>query len=102
LPADALSRYGFLLLMPLRLAPLLTLIVLSFVLTVALRVGVYGLPLVFILLTWLFKYSFVFLDRLVIGDVEPPVLSVEMVMTSLGEWRSLLPNSGWALLPLSS
>ncbi|HEV7631722.1 MAG TPA: hypothetical protein VGO41_01955 [Steroidobacteraceae bacterium] len=91
MPPDALSRYGFLLLMPLRLAPLITLIVLSFVLTVALRVGVYGLPLVFILLSWLFKYSFVFLDRLVIGDVEPPVLSVEMVMTSLGEWRSLLP-----------
>lgn len=77
--------------MPLRLAPLVTLIVLGLTLAIALKVGAFGLPLVIILLTWLFKYSFAFLDRLVAGDTEPPVLSLEMVLGAVGEWRSLLP-----------
>lgn len=77
--------------MPLRLAPLITIVVLSVILAVAFKVGVFGWPLALILLSWLFKYSFTFLDQLVVGASEAPVLSIDMVMKSIGEWRSLLP-----------
>jgi hypothetical protein len=77
--------------MPLRLAPLITIVVLSLTLTVAFKVGLFGWPLALILLSWLFKYAFTFLDELVSGASEAPVLSIEMVMKSLGEWRTLLP-----------
>lgn len=85
------AHYLKLLLIPLRPAALCTLVVLSAVLGIALKVGPFGLPLVFILLTWLFKYSFAFLDALVAGESEAPVLSVEMITGSIGESRSLVP-----------
>ncbi|MGH8217279.1 MAG: hypothetical protein ACREUT_01725 [Steroidobacteraceae bacterium] len=85
------AHYLKLLLIPLRPAALCTLIVLSAVLGVALKVGPFGLPLVFILMTWLFKYSFAFLDALVAGASEAPVLSMEMITGSMGELRSLVP-----------
>jgi hypothetical protein len=77
--------------MPLRLAPLITVVILSLTLALACRVGLFGWPLAIILLSWLFKYSFTFLDQLVSGASEAPVLSIEMITKSIGEWRSLLP-----------
>ncbi len=86
-----LARFLTLLLIPLRPVPLLTLLLLAAVLAISVWAGPFGLPLVLILLGWTFKYSFVFLDRLVAGDREAPVLAVEMIVTSMGEARSLLP-----------
>ncbi|HXR89253.1 MAG TPA: hypothetical protein VN750_03120 [Steroidobacteraceae bacterium] len=86
--SSQLTRF---LLIPLRPAALLTTGVLGAVLAVSWRAGVFGIPLILILLGWTFKYSFAFLDRLVAGDREAPVLSVEMIVGSFGEARSLLP-----------
>jgi hypothetical protein len=69
----------------------ITIVVLSVALAIASKVGLFGWPLGFILLSWLFKYSFATLDELASGAKEAPVLSVEMVMHSVGEWRTLLP-----------
>jgi hypothetical protein len=76
---------------PLRLAPALTIALLSAALTLAYKAGPFGWPLTLILLSWLFRYSFAFLDSMIGGAREAPVLSVEMLLSSLGEWRSLLP-----------
>jgi hypothetical protein len=76
---------------PLRLAPALTLVVLSVVLTLAYKVGPFGWPMMLILMSWFFRYSFEFLDNMIGGAREAPVLSVEMIRSSIGEWRSLLP-----------
>lgn len=84
-------RYITLLLVPLRLAGLMTLIVLSAVLVAAVMTVPFGLPLMFILLSWFFKYSFVFFDRLVGGEAEAPVLSTEMILASMGESRVVVP-----------
>jgi hypothetical protein len=91
--SDSRARmpYFRLLFLPLGPAPLATLIALSITLRLSMLAWGYGLPLMLILLSWLCKYSFVFLDRLIAGDAELPVLSVEMILGSLGEWRSLLP-----------
>jgi hypothetical protein len=87
----ALSRYLALLLIPLRPAVLCTLIILGAALAAALKAGPFGLPLIVILSIWLFKYSFIFLDRVVSGGSEAPVLSLEMISSSMGDLRTLLP-----------
>ena len=84
-------RYGLLLLIPLKPAGLITVVVLSAVLTASLRAGPFGVPLIAILLSWFFKYSFAFLDKLATGDNRSPVLSVEMIVGSMGEFRWLVP-----------
>ena len=76
---------------PLRLASFLTIVVLSGALAIANTVAPFGWPLMLILLGWFFRYSFEFLDNMIGGAREAPVLSVEMVFGSIGEWRSLLP-----------
>jgi hypothetical protein len=65
--------------------------VLSVVLGASLRAGPFGLPLIVILLSWFFRYSFAFLDRLSSGHTEAPVLSMEMIVGSMGEFRWLVP-----------
>ncbi|HTT05135.1 MAG TPA: hypothetical protein VMF64_07585 [Steroidobacteraceae bacterium] len=84
-------QYGAWLLMPLRTSGIFTLVFVAVGLTVLLKSGWLALPGVFILATWYFKYSFAFLDALVAGQREAPVLSVEMIMASLDEFRFLLP-----------
>ncbi len=79
------------LLIPLRPAGALTLIFIAVLVTVMLKAGMMAIPGVLILGTWFFKYSFAFLDALVNGQTEAPVLSVEMIMASLDEFRFLLP-----------
>ncbi len=61
------------------------------VLTILLRDGLLAVAPLLILMSWYFKYSFALLDDVVVGRYEAPVLSVEMIMASLGEFRSLLP-----------
>jgi len=85
------SHYGSGLLMPLRTAGVLTLAFVAVGLTFTLKAGLLAIPGALILATWYFKYSFAFLDALVAGQREAPVLSVEMIMASLEEFRFLLP-----------
>jgi hypothetical protein len=77
--------------MPLRTAGVFTLAFVAVGLTLLLKAGWLALPGVLILATWFFKYSFAFLDALVAGQREAPVLSVEMIMASLDEFRFLVP-----------
>jgi hypothetical protein len=84
--AAAIIRY---LAMPLRTAPLLLIGTFSILLLVAARAGIVGIPLGLILLSWFSKYSFVLMDRLAEGVVEPPVLSIEMV-NPLDEQRPMI------------
>ncbi|MGH8256278.1 MAG: hypothetical protein ACRET0_08695 [Steroidobacteraceae bacterium] len=90
--SDTRGRYyTSVLLIPLRLAGACTLLVLSAILALALKAGIFGVPAVLILMTWFFKYSFEFLDGVVAGHTEAPVLSLETITGSVGEFRSLLP-----------
>ena len=84
--AAAILRY---LAVPLRTAPLLLIGTFSVLLFVAFYAGFLGIPLGLILLSWFSKYSFVLLDRLAEGVVEPPVLSTEMV-NPLDEQRPVI------------
>lgn len=84
--AAAILRY---LAIPLRMAPLLLIGTFSVLLILALKAGFLGIPLGLILLSWFTKYSFVLMDHLAEGVVEPPVLSVEMV-NPLSEQRPMV------------
>ena len=84
--AAAFFRY---LAMPLQTAPLLLIGTFSILLVVAAKAGLIGIPLGLILLSWFSKYSFVLMDRLAEGVVEPPVLSIEMV-NPLDEQRPMI------------
>lgn len=85
------QRYGAWLLMPVRTSGVFTLAFVAVGLTVLLKSGWFALAPALILATWYFKYSFAFLDAMVAGQREAPVLSVEMIMASLDEFRFLLP-----------
>ncbi len=84
--AAAILRY---LAIPLQMAPLLLIGTFSVLLVVATKAGFFGIPLGLILLSWFTKYSFVLMDHLADGVVEPPVLSIEMV-NPLTEQRPLI------------
>jgi hypothetical protein len=84
--AAAILRY---LAVPLRTAPLLLIGTFSVLLMVALKAGFLGIPLGLILLSWYSKYSFVVMDHVAEGAVEPPVMSAEMV-NPLSEQRPLI------------
>jgi hypothetical protein len=84
--AAAILRY---LAVPLRTAPLLLIGTFSVLLMVALKAGILGIPLGLILLSWFSKYSFVVMDHIAEGAVEPPVMSAEMV-NPLSEQRPLI------------
>lgn len=84
--AAAILRY---LAIPLRTAPLLLIGTFSILLVVAAKAGLIGIPLGLILLSWFTKYSFVLMDAMAEGVVEPPVLSIEMV-NPLSEQRPLV------------
>jgi hypothetical protein len=84
--AAAILRY---LAIPLRMAPLLLIGTFSILLVVAAKAGLLGIPLGLILLSWFTKYSFVLMDQLAEGVVEPPVLSIEMV-NPLSEQRPMV------------
>ncbi|HEY7639732.1 MAG TPA: hypothetical protein VH814_08415 [Steroidobacteraceae bacterium] len=74
--AAAFLRY---IAIPLRMAPLLLIVTFSLLLWFAAKSGFFGIALGLILLSWFTKYSFVLMDHLAEGVVEPPVLSIEMV-----------------------
>jgi hypothetical protein len=84
--AAAILRY---LAIPLRLAPLLLIGTFSLLLILAMKAGLFGIPLGLIILSWFTKYSFVLMDHLAEGVIEPPVLSIEMV-NPLSEQRPMI------------
>jgi hypothetical protein len=84
--AAAILRY---LAIPLRTAPLLLIGTFAVLLVVAVKARFLGIPLGLILLSWFSKYSFVLMDHLADGIVEPPVLSMEMV-NPLTEQRPMI------------
>nr|WP_298719664.1 hypothetical protein [uncultured Steroidobacter sp.] len=67
------------LLTPLRGASLILIVLFSFLLLLAARGGLLGLPLALIVVSWFFKYGFALLDKVADGVNQPPVLSYEMV-----------------------
>lgn len=67
------------LLIPLRGASIVLIVLFSFLLLLAARGGLLGLPLALIIVSWFFKYGFALLDKAADGVNEPPVLSYEMV-----------------------
>lgn len=67
------------LIVPLRVAPLLVIVIFSVLLTLAKHAGIFGIPMLVIVGSWFFKYAFVLLDAVIDGHREPPVLSMEMV-----------------------
>ncbi|MBB6093247.1 hypothetical protein HNQ60_002125 [Povalibacter uvarum] len=73
---------------PLSTAPLLVIIIFSLLLWLAAKASLLGLWLGFILLAGFFNYAFVLLDS-VVGNAEPPVLSIEMMNPVSGQ-RSLV------------
>lgn len=76
------------LLLPLNPAPLLLVAVFSVLLVVGARAGLPGLPIVFIVGSWFFKYGFLLLDHAAEGHPGAPVLAVEDV-NPFGEARPL-------------
>jgi len=76
MPLATLGRY---LALPLSLAPLLLIVIFSLLFVLATKAMLFGIPLLLILTSWFFKYSFAFLDGIVAGKQEPPVMSAEMI-----------------------
>lgn len=79
------------LLLPLEPAALVTTLVLAGVLWACFKVLPAGIALMAILLSWFFKYSFALLDQQASGSRRMPVLSIEMIMGTMGEFRWLVP-----------
>lgn len=76
MPFATIARY---LSLPLRMAPLLLIAIFSLLFVFASKALLFGIPAILILTSWFFKYSFAFLDDIVEGKKEPPVMSAEMV-----------------------
>lgn len=67
------------LLIPLRGAALVLIVAFSLLLLLAAGGGLLGIPLVFLVVSWFFKYGFAVLDQVADGINEPPVLAYEML-----------------------
>jgi len=73
---DSVMRY---LAYPANLASIIFILFASLLLTLALSVGAFGIPLAAIMLTWFFKYGLVTVEHICWKVEGEPVLSVEMV-----------------------
>jgi hypothetical protein len=54
-------------------------VVFAFLLFIASKVGLAGIPLAFVVTSWYFKYAYILLDHTVRGFDEPPTLDIQMV-----------------------
>jgi len=54
-------------------------VVFAFLLFIATKVGLAGIPLAFIVTSWYFKYAYILFDHTVRGFDEPPTLDIDMV-----------------------
>jgi hypothetical protein len=64
---------------PANLATIVFIAIVSILLTIASHVGIFGIPLAAIMLTWFFKYGLVMVEHIAWEHEGTPVLSVEMV-----------------------
>ena len=80
-----MNRYA---LFPFRGGALTLLLIFTVGFDFAFHAGLMGIPCGAALTSWFFKYCFVLLDSIIVGAVEPPVLSVEMI-NPLSEQRPL-------------
>ena len=71
-----MNRYA---LFPFRGGALMLLLTFTLGFDLAFHAGLMGIPFALGLGSWFFKYCFVLLDSIIVGEVEPPVLSVEMI-----------------------
>ena len=51
----------------------------ALLLTIADHAGFFGIPLAFILISWLFKYAYILFDHSAWGIAEPPALDIQML-----------------------
>jgi hypothetical protein len=63
-------------------------IVFAFLLFIAFKAGLIGIPLAAVVLSWFFKYAYILFDHTVRGFDEPPTLDIQMV-NPLSEMRPL-------------
>ena len=85
------AKFLHYLILPARPVGLVFIAVLTLGLALCSAAGVFGLPVLVILLSWLFKYAYVLLEQVAHGAREPPVLAIEMVnpASELRPWVQL-------------
>src|ERR1700722_17052251 len=93
------------LLRPARAGAAGVLIVFAGLFDIAVKAGLAGIPLAFVLTSWFFKYAYILFDHTVRGFDEPPVLDISM-LNPLNEQRPLgqvliLAVAAGLLLPAS-
>jgi hypothetical protein len=54
-------------------------VVFAFLLVIASRAGLIGIPLALLVISWFFKYAYILFDHTVRGFDEPPTLDIQMV-----------------------
>jgi hypothetical protein len=74
--------------LPFQVAPLVLVATFSLLLQFALKAGLWGIPMLVILVSWFFKYGFMLLDHAAQGRPDAPVLTPEAA-NPLGEMRPL-------------
>jgi hypothetical protein len=67
------------LLRPTRGGAAAVLVVFAFLLDIAAKAGLVGIPLALLVTSWFFKYAYILFDHTVRGFDEPPTLAIEMV-----------------------
>jgi hypothetical protein len=67
------------LLRPARGGALAVVVTFALLLTLAGHAGLFGVPLAFILISWLFKYAYILFDYSAWGIHEPPALDIQML-----------------------
>lgn len=85
------AKFLHYLILPAHPVGLLFIAVLTLGLVLCSAAGWFGLPVLVILLSWLFKYAYVLLEHVAHGAREPPVLAIEMVnpASDLRPWIQL-------------
>jgi hypothetical protein len=63
-------------------------VVFAFLLVLAVKAGLIGIPLALLVISWFFKYAYVLFDHTVRGFDEPPTLDIQM-MNPISEQRPL-------------
>ncbi len=76
------------LLRPARGGAAAVLVVFAFLLVLATKAGLVGIPLALLVISWFFKYAYVLFDHTVRGFDEPPTLDIQM-MNPVNEQRPL-------------
>jgi len=81
-------------------------VVFAFLLVLAGRAGLIGIPMALLVISWFFKYAYILFDHTVRGFDEPPTLDIQMVnpvneQRPLGQVLILGCRHIWAFPPLS-